>query len=98
MKSANLPVPKPYFMRVRYEFSGILDSSEKTYKFVGVLSQDEFRAETQGKSLSYTPEGFIIVLDDPPVLPGYLVVADSSLPHMGSCRPVKNADAFHCTG
>jgi len=38
----------------------------EAYKFVGILSQDEFQAETEGKALSCSPEGFIIALNDFP--------------------------------
>ncbi len=38
----------------------------EVYKFVGVVSQMEFDEETEGKTLSCTSEGFILVIDDIP--------------------------------
>jgi len=44
----------------------VIEINGEAYKFVAILSHSEFKAETEGKALSCTPEGFIIVLDDPP--------------------------------
>jgi hypothetical protein len=48
--------------------SRILEINREIYKFVGILSQDEFEAETAGKRLSCSLDGLITILDDLPYI------------------------------
>jgi len=52
--------------RAKNKTSRMLNINGEVYKLVEILSQGEFEAETAGKRLSCSPEGFIIILDDFP--------------------------------